>query len=65
MSMDAVVKRLGRELYTAANDIETDETHDHAERQANYGAAKALRAVADTIGWVLIETMDFKEEDKS
>ncbi len=63
MSMEALVKRLGRELHKAASDIETDETHDHAEQQANYGAAKALRAVADTIGYVMIGTEDFTDTD--
>ncbi len=63
MSAQALVKQLGRELHKAADDIETEETHDHAERQANFGAAKALRTVADTIGWVLIETEDFQEKE--
>ena len=62
MSMDALVKRLGRELHKAADDIEVEETHDHAERQANFGAAKAIRTVADTLGYVLIGTEDFREE---
>lgn len=65
MTIESKVKELGRELHEAANDIEIAETHDHAERQANYGAAKAIRAVADTIGLVLIGTENFKEDDGS
>jgi hypothetical protein len=62
MSMEALVKRLGRALHQCAHEIETEDTHDHAEQQANFGAAKAIRTVADTIGIVLIDSEDFRED---
>lgn len=61
MSMELIVKRLGRALHDAASEIETDETHDHAEQQANFGAAKAVRALADTLGYVVNGTEDFSK----
>ena len=65
MNVETLIKRLGRALHTAAQDLEQSHSSDHATQQAHYAAATAVRSVADTIGYVLIGTEDFSGIDDS
>lgn len=65
MTIEAKVKELGRELHRTAEDMERSHSDDHATQQAHFAAAAAIRAVADTIGQVLIGTEDFREDETS
>jgi len=62
MTIETIIKELGRELLAAANELQESHSGDHATQQAHYAAAAAVRTVAETIGFVLIGTEDFRKE---